>query len=141
MQLHFGKRQTLVSKLLSRLLNDLTEQQLLYYDNEVVESSVLQNVKEELCIHHHHLYDPLIYQTENLLRKQGTYREHKKDQFCFNCQIIVLSTTWKIHFFSINILKMCQLHVRLKKIPCQTSLKVTAFSVSENTQRKRQWTF
>lgn len=74
----FWKRQTSVSKLPSILLNDLTEQQALYYDNEVVVSLVLQDVKKELCIHHHHLCDPLIYQTENLLREESTYGDEKK---------------------------------------------------------------
>lgn len=73
----FRKRQTFVSKLPSVLLNDLTEQQALY-DNEVVVSSVLQDVKKELCIHHHHLCDPLIYQTENLLGEESTYGDEKK---------------------------------------------------------------
>lgn len=54
------------------LLNDLTEQEVLYYDHELVVSSVLQDVKKELCIHHHHHCDPLIYQTENLLKEQHT---------------------------------------------------------------------
>lgn len=71
------KRQTFVNKLPSILLNDLTEQQALY-DNEVVVSSVLQDVKKELCIHHHHLCDLLIYQTENLLGEESTYGDEKK---------------------------------------------------------------
>lgn len=67
----FWKKQSFC-KLPSRLLNDLTEQEVLYYDYEVVVSSVLQDVRKELCIHHHHLCDPLICQTENLLKEQGT---------------------------------------------------------------------
>lgn len=68
----FGESRGFVKKYFSRLLNYLTEQEVLYYDYEVVVSSVLQDVKKEFCIHHHHLGVPLIYQTENLLKDQGT---------------------------------------------------------------------